>query len=438
MAPHRDLTADAGPKRKRDDGETPESPWPRKQLVTSVSNVSETQDSEEELDPVEHWILETNWPAAMSGKASSSLKRAREDGTVPVEVVDVRRGTLINDFSKNISKEANKAQALKLWADNITTSEFETALADMSGSNESAVVRFLNKFFFHDIRTLRKYLGEDKFPYLLQDSSALWMWKMGGTYPMPDLFYGVSEVFFDGNQQLGRLQDYMRNQKPAKCTASQYFPLLVCEFKSSSGSLLKGNTQSKYAAATVVQAIIELCEVADIDKLKSLEGHFLCYSVVANNETIKIFGHFFRQGTDDKITHYCYTIAVRNFFDETSSANADDIYKSHILGLIIDLLERAYKEHLKLLKDLVERLKSSDPAKDNERPTRLVLGDRYPNGHTKKRTISGKSRTGKSSMANTQQNNVTEIEADQNARRSAELMEEHTKNMNLISRLNDR
>ncbi|KAF2857172.1 hypothetical protein K470DRAFT_12713 [Piedraia hortae CBS 480.64] len=263
------------------------------------------------------------------------------------------------------------------------------------------------------------------------------MWKMDETHPMPGLFYGVSEEYFADNQQLDRLQGYMCNQAYAKCTASHYFPLLVYEFESISGSLPKGDTQSKHAATTAVQAIIELCEIVEVDKLKSLEGKFLCYSVVANDDRIKALGHFFRLGENNKITHYRYTIAFRMLLNKTFDANPDALYKSHILGLIANLLKRAYEEHLTLLKDLVEGLKSSDPAMDDERPTRLILDDRYPEGHTKKRTISGKSRAGKSSQANAHEDNVGDIEAAETARPLAELLKD-LENEEMISEMKRR
>ncbi|KAF2861747.1 hypothetical protein K470DRAFT_285197 [Piedraia hortae CBS 480.64] len=107
-----------------------------------------------------------------------------------------------------------------------------------------------------------------------QESVVQWERRIGGKIPKPDFAYGLQKTAFDKN--VWNQLDWYEKYRPTRFTrGGLYFPFFVCELKAKDVSLDHAHVQACSAAATMVDAVRQLCQVTKPDEVDSLEGQIL-------------------------------------------------------------------------------------------------------------------------------------------------------------------
>ncbi|KAF2863002.1 hypothetical protein K470DRAFT_293164 [Piedraia hortae CBS 480.64] len=308
------IAAIVGTKRKRDGDALSESDRSPKRFATSLSIRS--FDISGPDDPVAHWVLASNWPSSM-GEPSNPRKRTAESiTTVPIneyKKVIVQLPTNVQNLMKreNLEKYSKYGNGLYLPVPDTgldSAEAWDERNEKFGRLNESYLVQKLTKLFLPhpaDILT-------DEGPGMtnIEDYPDVdWEWRL------PDITLDLKPKVFTVTE-LRRLENY-NHLRPAMFAEGLSFPFFVCEVKALNGKWDEGLRQELGAAATYVDAIVQLCEAVKPDEVNQLQGQILGFGTLHNHEKIEIYGHFnLKDDNKEEINYYCHA-----FFDIKVSEN---------------------------------------------------------------------------------------------------------------------
>ncbi|KAF2858303.1 hypothetical protein K470DRAFT_278654 [Piedraia hortae CBS 480.64] len=372
------IAAIVGTKRKRDGDALLESDRSPKRFATSLSIRS--FDISGPDDPVAHWVLASNWPSSM-GEPSNPRKRTAESiTTVPIneyKKVIVQLPTNVQNLMKqeNLEKYSKYGNGVYLP---VPDTELDSAKAwderekSFRYSNESYLVQNLTKLILPrpaDILT-NDDPGRTEIKNL---PNVDWKWKLSdGKQPRPDITLGLKPEVFTATQ-LRRLENY--NQlRPAVFAKELFFPFFVCEVKAHNGKWDEGLKQEFGAAATYVDAIVQLCEAVKPDEVNQLQGQILGFGMLHNHEKIEIYGHFFLKEDDEKEINYYrhkfFDIQVSENFEVNpdygvpGGRHPDRRMSSKSAAIIQELYTKFYALHKKRIMDYVNMLSDATDLQD--------------------------------------------------------------------------
>ncbi|KAF2862942.1 hypothetical protein K470DRAFT_255459 [Piedraia hortae CBS 480.64] len=178
-------------------------------------------------------------------------------------------------------------------------------------------------------------------------SNTDWERRIGDRTPRPDIAYGLNSTAFDKDEleQLERYEKY----RPARFTkAGLYFPFFVFELKAKDISLDYAHVQACAAAATMIEAVRQLCQIVKPDEVDSLEGQILGFSMTHNLKEVNINGHFFIKDKErqNKIIYYFHPLYCASFEqDFTIVPKATHPLKSRALACVHMICKEHFIQH---------------------------------------------------------------------------------------------
>ena len=286
---------------------------------------------------------------------SSSLKRMAGHG------VFMENSKLIQKDSKSLCKEYLKGDRTTVKSSVFTAEEFSKVLERVRNSNEARITRDVTPWIVPSAEVLC-FCDELKLDYIGDELNAEWIRcaTMGGKKPKPDYIAGLLQAAFT-EEEINKLENYARPDRPFRFTPELSFPFLMCEAKTGEVGLNEADRQNIHSASIAVRAIVVLYQEAfghiAPHRVRELYGKVLAFTVSHDNDRVLLYGHFAvaKPNFPGELEFYRYPI---DLFSLTIRDGADR-YRAY--NFVWNVYEKFAPDHRKRIKDAVANLPS--PAK---------------------------------------------------------------------------
>lgn len=175
---------------------------------------------------------------------------------------------------------------------------------------------------------------------------------MGHTRPKPDYAAGLLLKAFTG-EEIQKLNNYTTAISPVYFTPELCFPFLVCEAKAGERGFDKADCQNVHSGAIAVNAIISLYKAAfganDPDRVKSLSGQVLAFSVSHDNDRVDLYGHF--AALTDSVADVDKSYRSRIDLKSLAACDGKDRYASY--NFVRNVYDEFVLKHRQRIKDVV-------------------------------------------------------------------------------------
>lgn len=344
----------ACPKRSCEELEVPEQVRPVKRLRGENHDTRET-----EINPVEHWAREGNWPrrfferdpdsmerllarkrsssisrkrsaSGSAGSVTPSDQRTREEKSAPYR--DPRYKTLLETKGSFMGKselgitEASK-QLCRTLLDTPQTHPqdslfrddiFETTCSMVEDRNEARVLRDITPLIVPSAEILAAY-GAGALKCLIEGTNEGWnnSIPLTGTRPQPDYAVGFKRSAFT-DSQLDRLSPFIGeflggDQSLFMATYLMYFPFFTCEVKRNGEDIEISDRQNAHSMTLAVRGVVDLFRL--VKREKEVDRQILAFSVSHNHRSVRIYGHYpVINGEDTK--YYRHPIRIFDFLED--------------------------------------------------------------------------------------------------------------------------
>ncbi|KAK4622295.1 hypothetical protein CLAFUW4_07048 [Fulvia fulva] len=369
-----------GQKRRRSaegkESEQLHEPWRKRNRAeleqSSQQDFNLSEGEPDEQDPIQYWASTGNWPNSfdqMSGPGSDGLNKRRRSSTPSYSSRAKDRSVPLAHTAAYEEELQRYGISFKDWE----TKDLETYMGIFqraSKCNEERVRRDLTPHIVPSAELLYILDGGHTLENIREEMSVDWTKcsLLGGTQPRPDYAYGLSSATFTEEERY-KMENYTNVNNPTKFTDSMYFPFLMCEAKCGKKNINDADRQNIHSASIAVNAIIQLCRAGGEDRVRSLHGQILFFSISHDNERVKIYGHFplIRDGRTTFHRYYVdnYSLDGHHGRDRNTGSN----FTRAVYG-------KFYPQHLKRIRQAIACL--HDPRTSSMMSDISVGGDETP------------------------------------------------------------
>ena len=346
--------------------------------------VSEENERNKILDPISHWAAHGIWPnsfqervpmpssgkrlrtsSSPSGKdeKSRSYSQSRKDGDVPEQYtpayerhvftkgldMDVLRGEeFVSEHSKRSCSGLMKITRHSIKPIVFPEEHLRKVINLLGTRNEAIVNRDITTMIAPPLASLY-FSGDKHLEHVVDEVNADWYEQcvLEGPRIRPDLAIGLLSSSFT-EAEIDKLKRYTSVDNWTQFTSHMYFPFLMCEVKSGREGLNAADRQNMHSCSVAVRALLRIEQEADKyrsgEKLRSLLGQVLVFSISHNQQDVRLFGHY-AIVREEKWTYHRYCIGTFNIL--TGQKDLVTLY---------NFVQNVLKSHAS---DLVKRLKDA-------------------------------------------------------------------------------
>ncbi len=329
------------------------------------------QPDTDTYNPVAHWAHTSFWPEDLwqrgFGMDETASKKRKTDSThrtstvkrMAMHGVFMQNSKLIQKDSKSLCEEYMKGDRTTVKSSVFTAEGFSRVLERVRNSNEARITRDVTPWIVPSAEVLY-FCDELKLDYIGDELNAEWIRcaTMGGKRPKPDYIAGLLQTAFT-EEEIDKLENYARPDRPFRFTPELSFPFLMCEAKTGEVGLNEADRQNIHSASIAVRAIVMLYREAfghtAPHRVRELYGKVLAFTVSHDNDRVLLYGHFAVANISGELEFYHYPI------DIISLTIRDGVGRYRAYNFVWNVYEKFAPDHRKRIKDAVAHLPS--PAK---------------------------------------------------------------------------